>query len=74
MVYAPFLNFNAKTYDDVFQIKFGTKLIILANRYKSIKQLWVSKSIKANNSKPINYSFHKVLSNKIYTVGTTHIA
>ena len=63
----------AKTYDDVYQIKFGTKLIIVANSYESIKQLWCSKNIKANNSRPINYSFHKVLSKGIYTIGTTPI-
>lgn len=68
-----FYNF-AQLYGDVYQIKFGTKLIVVANSYDSVKKLWCTKNVKANNSRPVSYSFHKVLSKGgIYTIGTTPI-
>lgn len=54
-----------------YQINFGFKMIIVANSYNSIKILWSSKNVKGNNSRPIGYSFHKILSKGIYTIGTT---
>lgn len=70
---SPCLKFQnlAIVYGDVYQIKLGNKLIVIANSYDSIRALWCNKSIKGNNSRPITHSFHKVLSNGIYTVGTT---
>lgn len=61
----------SKRYGDVYQILFGTRLIVVANSFDSIKELWCSKNVKGNNSRPMGYSFHKVLSKGVYTVGTT---
>lgn len=61
----------SKYYGEVYQINFGTRLVVVANSYDSIKALWGSKNVKGNNSRPLGYSFHKVLSKGIYTIGTT---
>jgi phenylacetate 2-hydroxylase len=63
----------SKIHGDVYQIFFGTKLVVVANSYESIKLLWCSKNVKGNNSRPVSYSFHKILSNGVYTIGTTPI-
>lgn len=60
-------------YGEVYQIYFGTKLIVVANSYDSVKQLWCSKNVKGNNSRPVSYSFHNILSKGVYTIGTTPI-
>lgn len=61
----------SKIYGDVYQIHIGTRLIVVANSFDSIKELWASKNVKGNNSRPLGYSFHKVLSKGVYTIGTT---
>lgn len=61
----------ASTYGDVYQMKIGTKLVVVANSADSIQKLWCEKNVKGNNSRPITYSFHKILSKGIYTIGTT---
>lgn len=71
---SPCLQFHrlSKIYGDVFQIKFGNKLIVVANSHAAIRQLWCTKNVKGNNSRPVSYSFHKVLSKGgIYTIGST---
>lgn len=61
----------SKDYGDVYQIRLGNKLVVIANSYESIRTLWCNKNIKGNNSRPITHSFHNVLSNGVYTIGTT---
>ncbi|TID30093.1 hypothetical protein CANINC_001317 [Pichia inconspicua] len=71
---SPCLKFQAlaKRYGEVYQIKFGNRLIVVANSYSSVQQLWCSNNVKGNNSRPVTYSFHKVLSKTgIYTIGST---
>lgn len=65
-----FYNFS-RYYGEVYQINFGTRLVVIANSYDSVKALWGSKNVKGNNSRPLGYRFHKVLSKGIYTIGTT---
>ncbi|CDK26511.1 unnamed protein product [Kuraishia capsulata CBS 1993] len=61
----------ASKYGEVFQMRLGTKIVIVANSFQSIQELWV-KNGRANNSRPQSYSFHELLSqSKVYTVGTT---
>ncbi|VEU22617.1 DEKNAAC103554 [Brettanomyces naardenensis] len=62
----------AKKYGDVYQIRLGTRLAVVANSYDSIIKLWCCKSVRGNNSRPIGNSFHNLLSREgIYTIGTT---
>lgn len=71
---SPCLQFQnlSKIYGEVFQVKFGNKLIVVANSYSAVKQLWCSNNVKGNNSRPVTYSFHKVLSKTgIFTIGST---
>lgn len=63
----------SKTYGEVYQIRFGTRLIVVANSFETIRQLWGSRNVKGNNSRPVSYSFHRVLSKGVYTIGTTPI-
>ncbi|AOA63578.1 Phenylacetate 2-hydroxylase [Komagataella phaffii CBS 7435] len=56
---------------DIFQVRIGTKRIVIVNSYDSIQKLW-TENCSSNNSRPVLYTFHKVLSkNALYTIGTT---
>ncbi|KAG7809510.1 hypothetical protein KL921_003507 [Ogataea angusta] len=62
----------AQKYGDVFQVRLGTRTVVVANSYDSILQLWCYHNIRNNNSRPILHTFHGVLSqSKVFTVGTT---
>lgn len=61
----------SQEYGEVYQIRLGTRLIVVANSYNSIRSLWCNKNIKGNNSRPKTHSFHNVLSKGVYTIGTT---
>lgn len=61
----------ANCYGDVFQMRLGTKMVVVANSYDSVKELWI-KNRDANNSRPILYTFHSVVSKtQGFTIGTT---
>lgn len=71
---SPCLKFlsHAKILGDVYQVRFGTKEVVIVNSYSSIVKLWCCKSVRGNNSRPIGDTFHKLLSKEsIYTIGTT---
>ncbi|ESX02998.1 Conserved hypothetical membrane protein [Ogataea parapolymorpha DL-1] len=62
----------AQKHGDVFQVRLGTRTVVVANSYDSILQLWCYHNIRNNNSRPILHTFHGVLSqSKVFTVGTT---
>lgn len=61
----------ARQYGNIYQVRLGNRLVVVANSYDSIRALWCNKNVKGNNSRPITHSFHRVLSNGVYTVGTT---
>lgn len=55
----------------VFQVRLGCKRFIVANSYQAVKCLWVN-NMSANCSRPVFYTFHKVVSSSQgYTIGTT---
>lgn len=55
----------------VFQLRLGTKRVVVANTYDSIYHLWQT-NWKANISRPVYYTFHKVMStSQGTTIGTT---
>lgn len=55
----------------VFQLRLGTRRVVVANTYEAIYQLWQN-NLKANISRPCLYTFHKVMStSQGTTVGTT---
>lgn len=61
----------AKTHGDIFQMRLGTRMVVVANSYDSVKELWI-KNRDANNSRPILYTFHSVVSKtQGFTIGTT---
>lgn len=61
----------AKDYGDVFQMRLGTKMVVVANSYDSVKELWIRRR-DANNSRPVLHTFHKVVSKtQGFTIGTT---
>jgi phenylacetate 2-hydroxylase len=75
----PYVNHNpalqyskwALEYGDVFQMRMGSRIVVVANSYKSVKDLWITHS-DATNSRPILFTFHTVVSNtQGFTVGTT---
>lgn len=56
---------------EVFQLRLGTKRVVVANTYESIYQLW-QVNHKANISRPVLYTFHKLMSaSQGTTVGST---
>ncbi|OWB70628.1 hypothetical protein B5S31_g307 [[Candida] boidinii] len=62
----------SEKYGPVYQLRFGERNIVIANSYESIIKLWCNNNTRSNNSRPIFYSFHELLSkSKLYTVGTT---
>ncbi|QPG73741.1 hypothetical protein FOA43_001054 [Brettanomyces nanus] len=62
----------SQKYGEVFQVRFGNRLVVVANSYDSIIKLWCCKSVRGNNSRPISETFHNQLSREgIYTIGTT---
>ncbi|KAH3670482.1 hypothetical protein OGAPHI_000997 [Ogataea philodendri] len=62
----------AQKYGDLYQVRLGTRNVVVANSYDSILRLWCYHNIRNNNSRPILHTFHGILSqSKVYTVGTT---
>lgn len=57
----------AKTYGDVYQIQLGNVPVIVVNSAESARKIFGQNS-QALSSRPVFYTFHKVLSN---TAGTT---
>lgn len=56
---------------DVFQLRLGTKRVVVANTYNAIEDLWQT-NWRANISRPVLYTFHKIMSaSQGTTVGTT---
>jgi len=65
-----YLEWSAK-YGDVFQMRLGTRMVVVANSYDSVRELWI-KNRDSNNSRPILYTFHSVVSKtQGFTIGTT---
>lgn len=61
----------AEKYGDVYQIRMGTRRVVIANSYDSVKELWI-KNKDSNNSRPVLYTFHSVVSStQGFTIGTT---
>lgn len=61
----------ADQYGSVFQIRLGCKRLVIVNSYKAAKELWVNHKM-ANASRPVSYTFHKVVSStQGLTIGTT---
>lgn len=56
---------------DVFQLRLGTKRVVVANSFESIYNLW-QVNWKTNISRPVLYTFHQVMSkSQGVTIGTT---
>ncbi|ODV63648.1 cytochrome P450, partial [Ascoidea rubescens DSM 1968] len=73
VLYNPTVTYSnwAKKYGDVYQIKLGSENIVVANSFDSVKRLWLE-TRTSNNSRPVLYTFHKVVSSsKGFTIGTT---
>lgn len=67
-----FYRLAQKLHSDVYQIRLGNRIVVVANSYQAIMKLWCFKGIRANNSRPIGNTFHSLLSREgIYTIGTT---
>ncbi|CAF1075489.1 unnamed protein product [Adineta steineri] len=60
----------AKKLGPVFQIRMGSKRIVVANSYDSIKQFWV-KNQAALISRPTLHTFHNVVSSEVLSIGTS---
>lgn len=61
----------SRTYGDVFQIRMGSRRVVVANSYPAVRQLWLEERA-ANNSRPSLYTFHDVVSKtQGFTIGTT---
>lgn len=61
----------AEAYGDVYQIRLGTQMVVVANSYESVRDLWIRRR-DANNSRPVLHTFHKVVSKtQGFTIGTT---
>lgn len=54
---------------NIFQIRIGNKRIIVVNSFEGVADIWKKSSV---NSRPIQYTFHKIVSStKGFTIGTT---
>ncbi|KAL7272404.1 hypothetical protein RUND412_004799 [Rhizina undulata] len=61
----------AKTYGPVFQVRMGEKRIVIANSYKSVRELWINNQ-SALVSRPTFHTFHSVVStSQGFTIGTS---
>ncbi|CAF4109566.1 unnamed protein product, partial [Adineta steineri] len=60
----------AKQLGPVFQIRMGSKRIVVANSYDSIKQFWV-KNQAALISRPTLHTFHNIVSSEVLSIGTS---
>lgn len=61
----------SRTYGPVYQVRMGTKRVIVANSYAAIRKLW-NCNCRCNNSRPVSHTFHEVVSKSgQFTVGTT---
>ncbi|KAH3684627.1 hypothetical protein WICPIJ_004383 [Wickerhamomyces pijperi] len=61
----------AEKYGDVFQMRMGNKIVVVANSFDTVKELWI-KNRDANNSRPVLFTFHNVVSaTQGFTIGTT---
>lgn len=50
----------ARTYGDVYQVQLGNVPMVVVNSARAAKALWVGQS-QALSSRPITYTFHKVI-------------
>lgn len=56
---------------DIFQVRLGSKPVVIVNSFCDIQALWVKQSL-ANNSRPVSFTFHHVVSaTQGFTVGST---
>lgn len=56
---------------DLFQMRMGSRVVVVANSFESVRDLWIKYS-NASNSRPMLYTFHSVLSKtQGFTIGTT---
>lgn len=61
----------AQKYGPVFQVRLGTRRIIFANTFESVKHLWITNQ-SALISRPMLYTFHSVVSSSQgFTIGTS---
>ncbi len=61
----------AKEYGPVFQVRMGNKRIVIANSFKSVRELWITNQ-SALISRPMLYTFHSVVStSQGFTIGTS---
>lgn len=61
----------AEKYGDVFQMRMGNKIVVVANSFDTVKELWI-KNRTSNNSRPVLFTFHNVVSStQGFTIGTT---
>lgn len=66
-----FINWSQKFKISIFQIRLGNRRIVVVNSYEDIKNLW-EKHSTANNSRPITFTFHDIVSiSQGLTVGST---
>lgn len=64
-----FLNWH-KTYGhSIFQIRLGKQRLVVVNSFKDVSDIW---KLSAVNSRPIQHTFHNIVSStKGFTIGTT---
>ncbi|KAG2731284.1 hypothetical protein G9P44_005700 [Scheffersomyces stipitis] len=55
----------------LFQIRFGSRSVVVVNSFEDVTRLWIKYSC-SNNSRPVSYTFHQVVSStRGFTVGST---
>lgn len=65
------MEWSTKYNTSIFQIRLGNKRIIVVNSFDFVSNLWTKNACK-NNSRPINYTFHSVVSStQGFTIGST---
>jgi phenylacetate 2-hydroxylase len=61
----------AKQYGPVFQVRMGNRRVVVANSFKSVRELWITNQ-SALISRPTLYTFHTVVSSSQgFTIGTS---
>ncbi|KAK6459402.1 cytochrome P450 [Scheffersomyces xylosifermentans] len=66
-----YMNWTDKYKTPVFQVRLGTKRVVVVNSFEDVTSLWIKNSC-ANNSRPVSYTFHEIVSRtRGFTVGST---
>lgn len=61
----------ARRYGPVYQVRLGTKRVVIVNSFAAARELWVD-HMRATASRPTSYTFHNIVSaSQGPTIGTT---